>query len=91
VVDWYYIFSILELGVYPPPKAIYNVHKFIRFYFPGETFCVLKEKEEKWYDDSAEQLCKRKSNRMILGALRRIGYRCKLKYQSIQIFVIMIL
>jgi acyl dehydratase len=47
VVDWYYIFSILELGVYPPPKAIYNVHKFIKFYFPGETLRVLKEKEEK--------------------------------------------
>jgi hypothetical protein len=29
VVDWYYIFSILELGVYPPPKAIYNVYKII--------------------------------------------------------------
>ena len=36
--------------------------------FPGETFRVLKEKEEKQYGDSAEQLCKRKSNRMILGA-----------------------
>ena len=32
MVDWYYIFSILELGVYPPPKAIYNVHKFISFF-----------------------------------------------------------
>jgi hypothetical protein len=35
---------------------------------PGETFRVLKEKEEKQYGDSAEQLYKRKSNRMILGA-----------------------
>jgi hypothetical protein len=36
--------------------------------FHGETFRVLKEKEEKQYGNSAEQLCKRKSNRMILGA-----------------------
>jgi len=59
--------------------------------FPGETFRILKEKEEKQHGDSAEQLCKRKSNRMILGALRHIGYRCKLKFQSIQIFVMIIL
>jgi len=25
MVDWYYIFSILPLGVYPLPKTIYNV------------------------------------------------------------------
>jgi len=25
MVDWYYIFSILSLGVYPSPKTIYNV------------------------------------------------------------------
>jgi len=36
--------------------------------FPGETFRGLKEKEEKQYGDSAEQLYKRRSNRMILGA-----------------------
>ena len=24
MVDWYYIFSILPLGVYPLPKTIYN-------------------------------------------------------------------
>jgi hypothetical protein len=45
-----------------------DIHKFIKFPFPGGTFLVLKEKEEKQYGDSAKQLCKRKSNRMILGA-----------------------
>ena len=25
MVDWYYIFSILPLGVYPSPQSIYNV------------------------------------------------------------------
>jgi len=25
MVDWYYIFSVLVWGVYPSPKAIYNV------------------------------------------------------------------
>ncbi len=26
MVDWYYIYSILPLGVYPFSKTIYNVH-----------------------------------------------------------------
>ena len=76
MVDWYYIFSILELGVYPPPKAIYNVHKIIRFYFPGETFCVLKEKKEREYGEY-------RTRRLILEALENIesihkasGVRC---------------
>jgi hypothetical protein len=73
--------SVQERGV---------IHKKVAHDFPGETFRVLKEKEEKQYGDSAEQLYKRKSNRMILGALRHIGYRCKLKFQSLQIFVIII-
>jgi len=25
MVDWYYIYSILALGVYPSPQSIYNV------------------------------------------------------------------
>jgi len=29
VVDWYYIFPILELGVYPSPKTIYNGFTFL--------------------------------------------------------------
>ena len=32
MVDWYYIFSILPLGVYPCSPDIYNVHKFISFF-----------------------------------------------------------
>jgi len=49
-------------------KGSGGIHKKVGPDFPGETFRVLKEKEEKQYGDSAEQLCKRKSNRMILGA-----------------------
>jgi len=28
-----------------------EVHKFVKFYYPGETFRVLKEKEEKQYGE----------------------------------------
>ena len=33
MVDWYYIFSILPLGVYPSPKTIYNVGAKGTYYF----------------------------------------------------------
>jgi hypothetical protein len=45
VVDWYYIFSILELGVYPPPKAIYNVHKIIKSQDAFDDYALLL-----WFD-----------------------------------------
>jgi hypothetical protein len=38
VVDWYYIFPILPLGVYPRSPDIYNVHKIINFYFYNDLF-----------------------------------------------------
>jgi hypothetical protein len=47
VVDWYYIFSILELGVYPPPKAIYNVHKFITFSLPARQLITAQTHSQK--------------------------------------------
>jgi hypothetical protein len=59
VETWGLTFDISKTGV---------IHKKVGHDFPGETFRVLKEKEEKQYGDSAEQLCKRKSNRMVLGA-----------------------
>jgi hypothetical protein len=31
MVDWYYIFSILPLGVYPCSPDIYNVVEFLYF------------------------------------------------------------
>jgi hypothetical protein len=37
--DWYYIFSILPLGVYPRSPDIYNVHKIIKFFV--HRCCVL--------------------------------------------------
>jgi len=55
-------FECNELRLILNPKDLYGPD------FRGETFRVLKEKEEKQYGDSAEQLYKRKSNRMILGA-----------------------
>jgi hypothetical protein len=37
MVDWYYIFSILPLGVYPCSPDIYNVVEFFHLFFLSET------------------------------------------------------
>ncbi len=33
----------------PQGKRLRDIHKFIKYYLTGETFCVLKEKEERLY------------------------------------------
>jgi hypothetical protein len=41
MVDWYYIFSILPLGVYPSPQAIYNVVQIIHKYIYSDFGLVM--------------------------------------------------
>jgi hypothetical protein len=36
MVDWYYIYSISPLGVYPSPESIYNVVQNIDKYIYNE-------------------------------------------------------
>ncbi len=37
MVDWYYTFSILPLGVYPSPQSIYNVDSYSALLIFGST------------------------------------------------------
>lgn len=48
MVDWYYIFSILALEVYPLPKTIYNVDEnnhFTSLGYCGRRFLCLGKRD----------------------------------------------